>query len=178
MSADSMSKGVVTSELIKLSGVQAEGVRIQRSINNDLEEENRRLRREADEERRKSDEKAKELRKLTEERDRYKNLLAKPMAEIAEKNANFQQTYNKQMELMAEWMVSQKAFKELALQFGFEKGLEKKEILEIAQHKRLDVLDNKHTVGHGTNANEIPLLEKEEIQINIKEKVLKVLNNK
>jgi chromosome segregation ATPase len=88
---------------------------------------------------------------LQEEVDDYKRLLCKPMAEIADKNANFKDTYEKQMQLMAEWMVSQKAFKELAIQFGVEKGLSPDEVIEQGTEKRLDVLENKNDESHNTN---------------------------
>ena len=42
-------------------------------------------------------------------------LLAKPMAEIAAKNGRFRETYDKQQEMLADWIVSQRAFKELAM---------------------------------------------------------------
>ena len=96
---------------------------------------------------------------LQDEVDEYKILLCKPMQEIANKNGNFKETYEKQMELMAEWMVSQKAFKELAIQFGQKQGLSSDEVIQMGNEKKLDVLDNKHNSEHGTNANGIPLIE-------------------
>lgn len=47
------------------------------------------------------------------------------------------------MELLADWMVSQKAFKELAIQFGIEKGLTPTEVHQMGLNKELDVLENK-----------------------------------
>jgi hypothetical protein len=84
----------------------------------------------------------------------YKDLLCKPMAEIAEVSGNFKETYEKQMELMADWMVSQKAFKELAIQFGFEKGVSKDETIKIAQSKKQDVLNQRHDPENNTNADD------------------------
>lgn len=89
----------------------------------------------------------------------YQILLCKPMQEIANKNGDFKKTYEKQMELMAEWMLSQKAFKELAIQFGIERGLSANEVIQMGNEKKLDVLDNKHNSEHGSNANGIPLIE-------------------
>lgn len=84
----------------------------------------------------------------------YKYLLCKPMAEIAEVNGNFKETYEKQMELMADWMVSQKAFKELAIQFGFEKGQTAQETIKQGLDKEIDVLENKHDTSHKTNSTD------------------------
>jgi len=113
------------------------------------------------------------IEELEEEVDEYRKLLCKPMLEIANQNRNFKATYEAQMQIMAEWMVSQKAFKELAIQFGFDKGLKKEEIVQKAEEVKLDVLDNKHDKSHGTNENGIPLIGefKEEIKAKVKEKI-------
>ena len=92
--------------------------------------------------------------KYKEEAEYYKKLLAKPMAEIAQANRSFKETYEKQMELLAEWMVSQKAFKELAIQFGIEKGLTSDEVIKMGRDKEIDVLENRHDVSHNTNVGD------------------------
>jgi len=92
--------------------------------------------------------------KLQGENQYYRQLLCKPMAEIAEKNNNFKETYEKQMEIMADWMVSQKAFKELAIQFGFEKGQSAKETIKQAKNIKTSVLQGKNDPEHKTNADE------------------------
>lgn len=90
----------------------------------------------------------------TDEAEEYSDLLCKPMQEIAARNGNFKETYEKQMEIMADWMVSQKAFKELSIQFGFEKGINKDETVKMAQSKRQGVLNQEHDTAHNTNADE------------------------
>jgi len=117
--------------------------------------------------------KEQELEEAQDNSEFYRNLLCRPMHEIAAKNRNFKETYEKQMELMADWMVSQKAFKELAIQFGFDKGLSPQETIQMGRDKYDDVLDNKHEQIHGSNANDIPFLEerKDKIRNNIKEKI-------
>ena len=92
--------------------------------------------------------------KYKEEAEYYKKLLAKPMAEIAQANRSFKETYEKQMELLADWMVSQKAFKELAIQFGIEKGLTSDEVIKMGLDKKIDVLENRHDVSHNTNVGD------------------------
>ena len=91
---------------------------------------------------------------LQHDNEYYSRLLAKPMAEIAAENHKFKETYEKQMELLADWMVSQKAFKELAIQFGIEKGLTPDEVIEMGKNKEIDVLENKHDVSHNTNVGD------------------------
>ena len=80
----------------------------------------------------------------------YEMLLCKPMHEIAAINSNFKETYEAQQLIMAEWMVSQKAFKELAIQFGKEKGLTPQEVKKMGLDKEIDVLEDKHDPEHGT----------------------------
>lgn len=92
--------------------------------------------------------------KYKEEAEYYKKLLAKPMAEIAQANRSFKETYEKQMELLADWMVSQKAFKELAIQFGIEKGLTPNEVIQMGLNKNIDVLENRHDINHNTNVGD------------------------
>ena len=91
--------------------------------------------------------------KYKEEAEYYQKLLAKPMAEIAHANRSFKETYEKQMELLADWMVSQKAFKELAIQFGIEKGLTPTEVIQMGLNKNIDVLESNNETSHNTNAN-------------------------
>ena len=92
--------------------------------------------------------------KYKEEAESYQKLLTKPMAEIAEANRSFKETYEAQMELLADWMVSQKAFKELAIQFGIEKGLTYDEVIKMGLDKKIDVLENRHDVSHNTNVGD------------------------
>lgn len=120
------------------------------TVNSQLNEVNRKL---AESQR----EAIKNKREATEAKNEvlaYKDLLCRPMAEIAEVNGNFKETYEKQMELMADWMVSQKAFKELAIQFGLEKGQSAQETIKQGLNKEIDVLKNKHDDAHKTNSTD------------------------
>lgn len=96
---------------------------------------------------------------LQHDNEYYSRLLAKPMAEIASENHQFKETYETQMQLLADWMVSQKAFKELAIQFGLEKGLAPDEVHQMGLNKELDVLENKNEPSHKTNSNTIKGIE-------------------
>ena len=94
------------------------------------------------------------IEELEEEVDEYRKLLCKPMLEIANQNRNFKATYEAQMQIMADWMVSQKAFKELAIQFGFDKKLSKDEVVQMAKDKKIDVINGNNDPLHNTNSDE------------------------
>jgi hypothetical protein len=70
-----------------------------------------------------------------------------------EENLKLKSEQESQMVLLADWMVSQKAFKELAIQYGLNQGLSIEEVLTQGKKKELDVLDSKHDAAHNTNAN-------------------------
>lgn len=89
----------------------------------------------------------------------YENLLAKPLSEIAEVNGNFGVNYQKIMLTVAEWMLSQKAFKATAIEIGAALGKSVDEIIQMGNAKKMDVLDDKFDPEHGCNANAIPLIE-------------------
>lgn len=96
----------------------------------------------------------KELERIKEERDKYRRLLCRPMQEIAENNSDFRETYNIQQKMIENWMVSQKAFKELAIQFGLEKGMTPNEVIQKGFDMEIDVLENKHNPDHNTNVGD------------------------
>ena len=70
-------------------------------------------------------------------------LLSKPMAEIAAKNGRFRETYDKQQEMLASWIVSQRAFKELAMKYGaWLARLVKRSMLKAMLLKKLFLMTN------------------------------------
>lgn len=69
-----------------------------------------------------------ENERLRKENEYYKSLLSKPMAEIANQNGAFKDTYLKQQEIIAKWIVNQQAFKNVTLKFAEKLGLDKSEI--------------------------------------------------
>lgn len=99
-----------------------------------------------------------EKKELEDEADQLRLLLRQPMQEIANKDRFFQATYEKQMEVMADWMVSQKAFKELAIQFGCKQGFTAEEIIQQGQKIKISVLENKHDPKHNTNAGDSTII--------------------
>ena len=108
---------------------------------------------------------------LSEDNKYYSKLLAKPMAEIAQANRSFKETYEAQMELLADWMVSQKAFKELAIQFGVEKGLTPDEIRDMGIKKESDVLLNNNNPSHKTNSSDLTTMQEEVNGLKLKAKL-------
>lgn len=94
----------------------------------------------------------------TDEAEEYSDLLCKPMYEIAARNGNFKEIYEEQQTIFADWMVSQKAFKELAIQFGFEKGQSAKETIQQGLDKKIDVLMDKHNDDHNTTVGDSTII--------------------
>jgi hypothetical protein len=94
----------------------------------------------------------------------YKALLCKPLAEIAAQHSQFKEAYDAQQLIIADWMVSQKAYKELAIQFGAQLGKSKDEVFSEGLAKKIDVLKDRHNPDHFTNAKDKELIvEKKEI---------------
>lgn len=97
-------------------------------------------------------------KKLKQEIEVYRQLLCKPLGVIAENSDNFKKNYEELMQIMADWMVSQKAFKELAIEFGLEKGLKLEGIIQMGNKKELDVLNDKHDPSHNTNVGDSTII--------------------
>lgn len=94
------------------------------------------------------------IKALEDEVEYYKKLLTKPMHEIADVNGNFQETYHQQQTILGEWMVSQRAFKELAIQLGIEAGRTKEDIVAEGMANKEKVLNNQTEHGNDFNQNE------------------------
>lgn len=67
--------------------------------------------------------------------------------------SQYVQKSKEQQEVLAGWMLSQKAFKELAIQFGGQIGVEVEEVYEMGLDKEIDVLESKHDPKHNTNSD-------------------------
>jgi|GEM_PF-6660817 len=80
------------------------------------------------------------------------NLLSMPLEELAQRNPIFAKKHRAQQEMLADWMVSQKAFKELAIRFGKEKGMTKDEVIDQGIALGEDVLNDANDPEHNTNA--------------------------
>lgn len=126
------------------------------SANSELSDENEQIKKDLSLEREFSNNLIEKVNELNEEVNFYKNLLTKPMEEIAENNEDFKKTYQLQMSIMTNWMVSQKAFKEIAINLGKEKGMTVQEISELGIEKKLDVINDSNNPEHNTNFEDLP----------------------
>lgn len=72
--------------------------------------------------------------------------------------SQYVQKSKEQQEILADWIVSQKAFKDLAIQFGGQIGVDTEEVIEMGLDKAIDVLENKNNPSHRTNADGSPLV--------------------
>lgn len=151
MSVNDVMKGMINTELQKHINLKTEGAAIQRSISS-LDEQIIGIQQAG---LHSAQQKILDLEgDLLASDNYYKNLLSRPMHEIAAKNGNFKKTYEEQQRLMAEWMVSQKAFKELAIQFGQKLGKTPQEVIKEGLDKKIDVLENRHDKEHNSNADD------------------------
>lgn len=82
-----------------------------------------------------------ENERLRKENEYYKSLLSKPMAEIANQNGAFKDTYLKQQELLAGWIVSQQAFKNLTFQFADKLGLKDQDVAEALKENKSEAIE-------------------------------------
>lgn len=85
----------------------------------------------------------KKVQILEEEIKEFKGLLAKPMLEIATESGEFQKTYQKQQSKFAEWIISQRAYKELAMKYGKELGKDIQEVEKDSENAKEIVIQNK-----------------------------------
>lgn len=88
---------------------------------------------------------------LEQENKQLKELLAKPMHEIAAKDGNFKGAYEKQQEMLADWIVSQRAFKEMAMKYGKLAGKTPEEINAEGMAAKETIINGKSQFGNIIN---------------------------
>lgn len=94
------------------------------------------------------------IKSLEAEVEYYKNLLSKPMREIAEVNQDFEATYDMQQAIIGEWMVSQRAFRELSIKLGLQQGMTIKDVIYEGISNESKVLNNLTEYGNNFNTDE------------------------
>lgn len=103
------------------------------------------------------------LDKTEAELESYKSLLSKQNAEIAQYKENVDAAFRQQQEKLATWMVGQRAFKELAIEFGTQAGKSKEEVVKMGLSEMEEKVLNNET-KHGNNAEDLktvkPFIEK------------------
>lgn len=72
----------------------------------------------------------------------YEDLLKHNVETIATYNNDFDKTLSRELDLMSKWMISQKGFKEVAVQFGLELGYTDEQIIELGTNKSVEVINN------------------------------------
>ncbi|CAG2142587.1 Uncharacterised protein [Ralstonia mannitolilytica] len=95
-----------------------------------------------------------EADRIKKENNEYKALLSKPFAEIAAKDGRFKENYEKQQELLAAWIVSQRAFKEVAMKYGQAMGKSSEEVLSEFQAAKETVLNDQSNFGNTVDETE------------------------
>jgi hypothetical protein len=86
----------------------------------------------------------------------FKQLLSRPMREIAELSGEFKATYEVQQQMLAEWILAQRAYKETATTLGIQLGKTAEEVQQLATQNANAVLENR--TQHGNDSTSSPLL--------------------
>lgn len=84
----------------------------------------------------------------------YKALLARPMPEIAAASPEFAATYQAYNEMLANWIFSQRAYREVAMELGSQMGRSRDEVIAMLKPAKMAVLEGK--TRHDNNAKDMP----------------------
>lgn len=74
----------------------------------------------------------------------YRQLLSRPMTEIAKYDMNFAKAHALQEQTLSDWVLSQKAFKDLSYDLGFSLGYEDKEVDKLYVERAIEIADGKN----------------------------------
>lgn len=97
-----------------------------------------------------------ELNKYKQQADEFRSLLSRPMKEIADMSGDFKKAYELQQQMIAEWILAQRAYKETATSLGLLVGKTPEDIKELASQNANAILEDR--TEHGNDASSIPLL--------------------
>ena len=97
-----------------------------------------------------------ELAKYKQQANEFRSLLSRPMKEIADMSGDFKKAYEVQQQMIAEWILAQRAYKETATALGLEAGKTADEIKQMASQSANAILEDRSE--HGNDASTIPLL--------------------
>lgn len=81
------------------------------------------------------------VKDLAEENKRYKEMLARPLAEILQENADMKRAYEDQQRLVLKWLLSQRCMKKVAIDLGKNQGLNESQVFEMCNENEVKVLD-------------------------------------
>lgn len=79
--------------------------------------------------------------KIEKEKDYYKEMLARPLLEILDENANLKKAYEEQQSLIALWMSRQRAMKKVALDLAANQSIKEEVVVEKAQENIIKIAD-------------------------------------
>lgn len=97
-----------------------------------------------------------ELRESKKEVQVHRELLSRPMKEIADVSGDFKKTYEIQQQMLAEWIMGQKAYRETAMQLGIALEMTPEQVQKVAAPNYTAVIENRTT--HGNDATTSPTL--------------------
>jgi len=99
---------------------------------------------------------AAQIVELKNKNKKLEELLSRPLKEIAQEHAEFKENYDilieAQKEIIADWILSQKAYKETAMILGIQVGKTPEEVKKMAEINEDVVLNNKSNIDNGNNA--------------------------
>jgi predicted nuclease with TOPRIM domain len=98
----------------------------------------------------------------------YRQLMCESLRTIAEKNPDFKKTFDAQMVVLGDWIISQKSYKELAIQLGERLNIDSNTIIELGTNGKLEVLKNSHNSKHGTNASDSEVASRYQTELYVK----------
>lgn len=94
-----------------------------------------------------------EKKELKKQLDSMSKLLSQPLQDISKISPEFKINYEKIMENYALELITQRAFKELAIQYGSKLGISKDSVFIAGIEKEIDVVENRNNPAHATVAN-------------------------
>ncbi|WP_080962020.1 hypothetical protein [Chromobacterium subtsugae] len=93
-----------------------------------------------------------DLERRVQELEGLEYLLSRPMAEIAQKIPAFKDTYLKEQEILAQWILKQKAFAEIAMQYGQALGKTPDQVTAEANQAQEVVKDGGSKFGNNVDS--------------------------
>lgn len=81
-----------------------------------------------------------QLRRAENELTFHKNLIATNPATVANHSPEFKKEYMRECDLLSEWMMSQKGFKDIANKFGEKLGYSEQEVRKMATTSGIDIM--------------------------------------
>lgn len=119
-----------------------------------------------------------ENKRLEDENNFNKKLIASNPATVADYSPEFKKEYMRERDMLSEWMLSQKGFKDIANKFGEKLGFNEQEVRKMAMASGIDIItkEAREYEAKGEQQGDYAQYNKERIErvkISITEKYLK-----